>query len=331
MCAQEEIMDLKRTIDTFLLHLSADGYSPNTEALYLWALSLMCAYLKNPEVKAIKAIDLDRFWSWLRNNYCPKRSGGRPGPLAGRSLENVWTAQRSFFGWCLAREQITKRPDLHIRKPEYAEREIQPFSGDEINRMLVAAKRTKVAVTERRAPFTMPRPTAKRDTALIMLLADTGMRVSECARLQRDDIDINRREVSIRAFGSGRKTKERVLEIGKNTALAIWEYLTWREEREDRILEEDDQVFVTLQGNPMDRGSIRHVINEIGLTAGVPNAHPHRFRHTYASEQAADDMAEENLMYTLGQSSSKMVRRYTHLHQRKRRRHTSVVDRLKTR
>ncbi|HZW03542.1 MAG TPA: tyrosine-type recombinase/integrase [Anaerolineaceae bacterium] len=322
-------MDLKRTITAFVLHLSADGYSQTTQDLYGWALKLLCSYLDNPEISAIKPTDLDRFWSWLRNDYKPKRMNGKTDPLAGRSLENVWTAERTFFAWCQTTGKIKKRPDLNIRKPEYAEREIQPFTLDEVKRMLEAAQRTRIAATERRTPFTMPRATAKRDTALIMILADTGMRVSECARLLRSDIDFDVRELTIRAFGTGRKTKERTLEIGKQTVLALWEYVLWREAGEQQDLADDDLIFRTLAGNPMNKDSIRQVITEIGLAAGVENAHPHRFRHFYTSEMAADDMAEENLMYNLGQTSGKMVRRYTHLHRRRRRQHISPVDKLK--
>jgi len=306
-------MDLQRAIETFQLYMSANGYSRTTQELYNWALGLLCEYLENPQLKAIKAADLDHFWSWLRNDYQPKRTNGKTHPLAGRSLENVWTAERSFFKWCEESGRLRKRPDLHIRRSEYAERIVEPLTEDEVNRLIEAAQRTRIANTKKRTPFTMPRSTAKRDTALIMLLADTGMRASECARLTRADIDFDQSTVTIQAWGTGRKTKQRTLDIGRNTRLALWEYLIWREDREGQAVEPDDFVFRSLCGNPMNKDSIRQVLADIGESAGIPNVHPHRFRHFYASQMAADDMTEFNLMENLGQTSNKMARRYVHL------------------
>lgn len=322
-------MDLKRTIDTFLLYMSANGYSRSTQTLYTWALGLLCNRLENPELKDIKPDHMDHFWAWLRNDYVPNRTNKKTDPLSGRSLENIWTAERSFFRWCEESGKLRKRPDLHIKRPEYAERVIEPLSEDEVNRLIEASKRTRIANTKTRTPFTSPRATAKRDTAIIMVLADTGMRVSECARLVRSDIDFNLSTITVQAWGTGRKTKYRVLDIGKNTRLALAEYLNWREEKEDTTIEQDSLIFRTLRGNPMDKDSIRQVLEEIGKSAGIPNVHPHRFRHFYASEMAADDMAEFNLMENLGQTTNKMARRYVHLNRIRRKKKTSIVDKIR--
>jgi len=319
-------MDLEHTITSFLLYVSGN-MSLTTRDLYSWALSRLSAHLGNPELKSIKPDDLDSFWSWLRNDYVPTRMSGNTAPLSGRSLENIWTAQRSFFKWCVDTGRLKRRPDLHIRRPEYSETEVEPFTEDEVRRMILCAERTRIARTDgKRTPFTMPRNTARRDVAIIMLLAETGIRVSECARLARGDISFDKSEVTIQPYGTGRKTKYRKLEIGKATREALWEYIAWREHREHKPLADDDVVFISMRGNPMNKDSIRQVIEEIGLAAGVENAHPHRFRHFYTSVMAAEDVGEAELREKLGQTSGKMVRRYTHLHRVKRKKRISIVD-----
>lgn len=322
-------MILSKSIDLFLVSLAANGYSPSTRELYRWALGLMTQYLgADRDLADIKADDLDRFWKWLRNDYAPDRKSKKAGPLAGRSLENVWTAERTFFRFCIESGKLKRRPDLRIKKPEYAERIIEPFTEEEVSRLLQAALRTRVADTKNRTPYTMPRSTAKRDTAIIMLLAETGIRVSECARLARGDIDFDTSVITVQAFGTGRKTKYRQLEIGRKTRQALWDYMTWREDRERRNLEADDLIFMTLRGNPMNKDSIRQVLNEIGASAGIPNVHPHRFRHFFASMMAADDIGESELMEKIGHSTAKMTRRYVHLHRVQRKKRTSIIDRL---
>lgn len=322
-------MNLSQALQTWYLWLSANGYSQTTITMYRWALALLESRLGDPLLRQIRPEDMDSFWSWLRNDYQPTRASKKTDPLSGRSLENVWTAQRSFFGWCIETGKLKRRPDEHIRRPEYAEREIQPFTEEEISRLLDAARFTRLASTTRRVPFRMARPTAARDSALIMLLADTGMRVSECARLTRADFDFNASTVTIRAFGTGRKTKERTLDIGKQTRLAVWEYILWREGREGAEVEPDETLFLSLPGNSMNKDSIRQVLHEIGLSAGIPDVHPHRFRHFYTSQRAADGAGEYELLHDLGQTSSRMPRRYVHMHRVTRAKRPSPVDRIK--
>jgi integrase/recombinase XerD len=321
-------VNLQRAIETFDLYMSGSNYSDTTRDLYAWALGLLVRFLEDPPLLDVGPEDLDRFWGWVRHDYKPHRTNGKTEPLAGRSLENIWTAERSFFGWLTETGRLSKRPDLNIKKPEYAPREILPFTEAEVMRLLEGAKRTKIAKTDKRTPFTMPRSTAKRDIAMIMVFVDTGIRASELARLKREDIDFNQSEITIQPFGTGRKTKQRALAIGKSTRLALWEYLLHREEKGGYEVEPGELVFVTHREDPMNKDSIRQVINEIGVTAGVPDAHPHRFRHTFASEAAANDVTEFNLMADLGHTTSKMARRYVHLKDRRRKR-DSVMDKIK--
>lgn len=320
-------MDMRKAVDLFLLSISANGYSKATQDLYSWALALLINYLHNPDIRDITPALLDQFWHWVRNDYKPTRKNKSTAPLSGRSLENIWTAERSFFNWCITTAKIKKRPDEQIKKPRYAEREIMPLSELEIARLLDAAKQTRISVTEKRTPFTMTRATAKRDIALIMVLVDTGIRVSECARLTKSDINFDSSEITVQPFGSGRKTKHRILTIGKNTRLALWNYILEREEAGENI-QPDDILFVSKSGRSMDKDSIRHILLAIGSNAGIPNVHPHRLRHTFASEAAIEGANEYELMRDLGQSTAKMARRYVHM-QNRRRNHTSIIDRIK--
>jgi integrase len=249
-------------------------------------------------------------------------------PLSGRSLENIWTAERSFFKWCLEKKYIRKRPDLQIEKPKYCSRIVKPLSCDDVQALLDASQYTKPAQTSKRKSFVMPRPTAKRDLALIMVLAETGTRVSECARLRWQDIDFKNNLIDIKPFGTGRKTKARILSMGKRTKSALWDYLMYREEKEQEPVDPNDFIFYTVKGVPMDRNSIRCVLGGIGETAGIVNVHPHRFRHFFTSERAVDNTNESTLMYELGVTTTKVVRRYTHINDSIKK---SLVDRLKLR
>ena len=68
----------------------------------------------------------------------------------------------------------------------------------------------------------MKRPTALRDKFMVLLLLDTAMRITEVARLNIKDLDLNSGEVSVPAYGSGQKTKARKLYLGVNAKKAAW-------------------------------------------------------------------------------------------------------------
>ena len=67
--------------------------------------------------------------------------------------------------------------------------------------------------------------TSRRDTAIILLLVDTGMRHAECVGMTLDDIDLDQRIVWV--LGKGRRP--RALPIGRKTAQALDRYLRVRE------------------------------------------------------------------------------------------------------
>lgn len=121
-------MKLSTAIEGFFIYLQADGYSDSTVAMYDWALSRMVMKIGDIDVDQVSEADMMEFWSWLRTDYQPTRKNKDQGPLSGRSLENIWTAHRSFFGWCFETRKLKKRPDIHIKRPEYAEREIMPLT-----------------------------------------------------------------------------------------------------------------------------------------------------------------------------------------------------------
>ncbi len=298
-------MDLSKAVEGYMIARSADGYSSTTLAMYRWALDLLAAFLTEKPVENISQADLQGFFAWLRSDYQPTRMNGDQSPLSGRSLENIWTAMRSFFNWCQAELGLIARPDYIIQRPRYKPAVVQPFTQDEIRRLLSVCERSGLANTDRRAQFTMPRPTAARDTALISTLLDTGIRVSECARLRVQDVDLATGEVTITPWGSGLKTKGRHVYLGKSARKALWRYLSGKDDPAP-----GDRLFLTDEGRPMDRNSIRQLLGRLGARAGINGCHPHRFRHTFAIEFLRNGGDVFALQRLLGHSTLDMVKLY---------------------
>jgi integrase/recombinase XerD len=303
-------MLLSKAIEGFLIARTAEFYSPDTLDIYKWALKLMSDYLSNPEVKSITPSDVQRFYVWLQTEYKPKRTNGDDSPLKPRSIENAWTAIRSFFNWATIDLKLKSRPDTNLKRPRYKPAEITPFSPEDVRALLKACEYMKSAQTNGRKTFVMRRDTAYRDTAIVLVLLDTGLRVSEASRLRVRDMNPVTGEVFVDAFGSGRKTKSRHVYLGKVAMKAVWRYLA---DREDLL--PDDNLFLTREDRPMDRNSIRLVVNELGKRAGVNGVHPHRFRHTMAVQYLRNSGDVFTLQRLLGHSTLEMVQHYLSLAQ----------------
>jgi integrase/recombinase XerD len=295
-------MSLAKAIDLFLLTLAANGYSKNTIELYRWALSIAKHYFQNSTVEFITSEKLTIFFAWLNQEYKPSRAGGDRSPLSKRSVENVWTAVRSFYNW-YSSEFDAPRPDNKIKRPRYAQADITPYTEQEIKGMLQACEYVHANTTKRK-PFRMKRPTAKRDVAIILILLDTGLRASELCRLRVIDLDQITGELVIHPWGSGQKTKPRSVYIGKRARIETIKYLG------DRV---DGPLFITERGNAFNRGLLRHLICRCAQRAGVKNATPHRFRHTFAIQYLRNSGDVFTLQRLLGHSSLDMVRRYLSL------------------
>jgi len=299
-------MNLSEAVRGFLIARAADGYSASTLNSYRHDLGSMVEYLGDPELGEITSQDVRTFFAWLRDGYVPRRSGGNTKPLAPSTLNNAWCAIRAFYNWA-SEELHIERPDDNLRQPRFTRPEMPPFSQTDIEKLLDAAQYTAPAKTERRKAFRMKRATGQRDLALVLVLLDTGLRVSECARLLVRDVNLENGEVYVMPWGSGQKTKSRHVYLGKASRKAVWRYLTAREDKR-----EDDPLFEA-RGRPMDRHSIRLMLDRLGERAGVAGCHPHRFRHTFAVQYLRNGGDVFSLQRLLGHSSLDMVRRYLQL------------------
>jgi integrase/recombinase XerD len=318
-------MDFEKALAGYFIARNADGYSQATLEMYKWALSIMGERLQNKDVGQITELDLQAFFGWVRTEYKPSRFNGSTEPLSGRSLDNIWTAMRSFFNWCESERLVTGRPDKKIKRPKYKTPEVQPFTQEETEKLVKAAGQITTKGSDKRKPFHMLPRTAERNVALVLVLLDTGIRVSECARLHIKDVDTVTGEVTIQPYGTGRKTRPRHVIIGKATRKAVWRYLSTREEPRP-----GDPLFVTDDDKPFNRLTILQILTRLGKRAGVANVHPHRFRHTFALEYLRNGGDPFTLQRLLGHSSLEMVNHYLQMvtaDLEKAHRQSSPVDR----
>jgi integrase len=149
----------------------------------------------------------------------------------------------------------------------------------------------------------------RRDTAIIRLLLDCGMRRGELVGLDLADVELRHQEITLRRTKGG---KARIVPFSGKTALALRKYLRARDRH---AATGAPALFLSVRSNPM--GEWRMTGNGVGEmvtrragVAGLGHVHPHQFRHTWADDMLSNGANEGDVERLAGWSSPLMVRRY---------------------
>lgn len=194
---------------------------------------------------------------------------------------------KAFFSWCKRFDVITENVFARVPLVKLEQQIVQPFSTDDVRRLLAAINRGVRAGT--------------RNYALVLFLLDTGVRASECVSVRLDDVDWERGRVRV-LHGKGQK--QRWVGIGEQARAALTDYLLVRGEAEG-------QLFLSERsGKGLHSLALNVLFNKLGQQAGVTHVHPHRFRHTFATWAIRSQAREIDVQSLLGHSSLTMVQRY---------------------
>ncbi len=297
-------MKLSHAATGFILHKAAEGKSQRTLDGYKAHLALLTGYLEDPEMSELDTAALRAFMAYLRTDYVSTRPIAVPKQLAPKTLRNYWITLRSFVTWAMAECGIADilKP---LNPPEFEPPEIDPLTEAEVQALLQATSHTRRAKPDGKVAYTMRRPTARRDRALLLSLLDTGLRASELARLHVDDVDLNTGAVLVSPHNSSRKSKPRTVYLGNTARKALWRYIT------TRGAAGSDPLFAAGDGKPLGRTGIRFICRRLGAKAEVAKpVYPHRFRHTFAITFLRNGGDIYTLQRQLGHTSLEMVRRY---------------------
>jgi len=273
---------MKQPVAAFLRHLEVEKQaSPHTLRAYRRDLAQWTAFLAASSSDGPPAATAREVRAWLA-------------ALHARGLDAVSVARklaavRSFYRF-LARHGVVRRnPAREVRAPRVARKLVTFLPADEA-----------VAVIEARPVTGAARA---RDLAVIEMLYATGLRVSELAGLDIDDVDHDAR--TVRVLGKG--NKERIVPYGAPAARALEAYLGRRSRG-------TGPVFLNPRGGRLTVRSIHTIVRRAARVAGVTRrVSPHTLRHTFAThllDRGADLRAIQEL---LGHSRLSTTQRYTHV------------------
>lgn len=219
----------------------------------------------------------------------------RERPYSRPSIARKLAAIRGFFKFLSREKHLEANPLLLLRTPRKERKLPHYLSETEVDRLLEARGKTS------------NRP---RDRAILELLYGAGIRVSELAGLNRQDVDLD--EGMIRVRGKGKK--ERVIPIGDEAARVLRNYLAPREPvGETGGRKEADPVFLNQRRGRLTDRSVRRVLDTHALAAGLPAATtPHTLRHSFATHLLNGGGDLRTVQELLGHTSLSTTQIYTH-------------------
>lgn len=141
----------------------------------------------------------------------------------------------------------------------------------------------------------------RRDEAILRLLLDCGLWVSELCGPTVDGLYLDRGMALVRGKGS----KIRPIYFGARTTGAVDRYLRARNAQRWSHLE---ALFLNQRG-AMTPAGVRDRMKVRGEQAGIPDLHPHRFRHSWAHDFLMSGGQERDLKRLAGWTSDAMLER----------------------
>jgi len=208
-------------------------------------------------------------------------------------------ALRAFLRYLLVqRDMPTLSPDK-IELPKQSARSITFLNLEQIDRLLNSPKiATNVGL---------------RDRTILETLFSTGLRVSELVSLNRDQIDLERKEFGVRGKGN----KLRVVFLSDTAAEWIERYLKSRQDNfKPLFIRHSGNVDIRNNGEGMrlTARSIQRIVAKYAKRAGLPiEATPHTLRHSFATDLLISGADIRSVQEMLGHESIRTTQVYTHV------------------
>jgi site-specific recombinase XerD len=275
--------DLQDTLDRFRAHLAATGKSAHTITAYTRDVRLFGEWFDQTNGRAlspesITPIDVRQYRSYLLTVKKHKPA------TVNRKLASL----SAFCEWARGKELIPANPTEDISLVE----EVRPAPKWLDKNQQYALLR---AVQEKGK---------KRDIALITLMINTGLRVSEVSQLRVDDLQITPRKGSVTVRG-GKGEKFRSVPLNVDARKALQEYL------EERPAEDDARLFRGQRGKPLQPSGIYYLIKRYAYDAHLEDVTPHTLRHTFGKNLVDAGVPLDRVAQLLGHESVDTTRIYT--------------------
>jgi len=273
-------------IDEFRITLRARNRSPKTIKAYTDAANRLAQFLTDAGMPTVTpAISREHVEAYIVSEI--DRTSASTAATRYRCLQQ-------FFNWLRDEGEIDRHPMERMSPPSIPEAPVPIVRDVDLRALLAVCDGRQFA--------------DRRDTAILRLLIDTGMRRAEIASLVLADIDFDASVATV--VGKGRRTRH--CPFGVKAAQALQRYLRERHRRYPASTA--PSLWLGTRGPLTDEG-IRQMLERRCDQAGIPVIHLHQLRHTFAHMWLSGDQVngpgnETDLMRLGGWKTRQMLDRY---------------------
>lgn len=281
-------MDDDQIVDSFIqFHEVEKNSSPKTLRNYSQALAAFQNFIGD-RFPGWKNCAPDDFRAYLFQ--CMKDE------VARATIRLRFSALRSFYKYLVHRHALSKSPLNDIQLPK-AERKLPVILNQkQIIELLEIPLKVEL---DKQAPGWMP----LRDTAILELFYSTGMRLSELASLNIQDIDTPNDCVKVLGKGG----KERVIPIGSYAMNAVQKYRL-------KATHNQGALFISKLRKRLSTRSIGNLLQKYLVLSSIPfNVTPHKLRHSFATHLLDNGADLRSVQALLGHASLSTTQIYTHV------------------
>ena len=288
-------MYLSELVNDFTEHLEVEGgRSLKTIENYRLYLERFIEFSGDITVDKITSEQVRRFRLWLNRHI---NDSNRSLSLITQSYHLI--ALRGFLTY-LSRRDIRSLSADKIILPKTARKQVTFLHYDEVSSLL--------------SQIDLDTEVGLRDRAIIELLFSSGLRVSELVNLNRDHINLNRKEFMVRGKGQ----KDRPVFVSKGAAERVSDYLASRHDSlvplfisYSRFTGQTDTSgdYRRLQSRSIQR-MVSHYAKMAGITKHVS---PHTLRHSFATDLLMNGADLRSVQAMLGHSNISTTQVYTHV------------------
>ena len=277
---ETSVNDIKALQRDFERSQRAARRSPRTIGTYREAIDQLAAFLQRSGMPTampeIRRQHVEAFMEELHVRTKPATASNR------------FRALQQFFKFAVEEGEIDRSPMERMHRPAVPVTPVPVLSMDELKALLAACGGKEFE--------------DKRDTAIVRLFVDTGMRRAELLGLRVADLDFDN-DVAL-VMGKGRRA--RACPFGSRTGLALGRYLRLRGAHNSA---NSEALWVGKKG-PLTETGLTQMLWRRAEQAGIGKVHPHQFRHTFAHTWLAQGGNEGDLVRLTGWSSRDMLARY---------------------
>ena len=236
--------------EAFRLRCQAQQLSPATIAWYKQVLKLFGNFLEEQAITEVRKVTPTLLRQYLE--HMRERGNGSV------TVERAYGGLRCFFGFLFRESMIPQNPIQLVEKPRVERKLLKPMSLDQVRLLLTQCNQKRYD--------------EHRLWTIMVLIFDTGLRISEVIGLRKDAIDFN--TGILRVMGKG--GKERDVPFGVNSKRALWSYQARRGD-----IPGQDLFFVSRFGGRCCRYLLRKEFHRLGDQAGIQGVRisPHTMRH----------------------------------------------------